>query len=331
MTQVPKLSIVVPFFNERDNVEELHAEIVAAVMPLNLPWEAIYVDDGSTDGTWERLAAARERHPEIVRILRLRRNFGQTAALAAGFDRARGEVIVTLDGDRQNDPADIPRLLEIIGTGYELVSGWRRNRQDPFVSRRIPSQIANWLIGVMTGVRLHDHGCTLKAYRREVLSQITLFGEMHRFMAAQARWVGARICEVPVNHRPRRAGVSKYGILRTYRVMLDLITVRFLGSHGTKPLHAFGALGLLFILAGCLTLGVLTWLKISTGVSFIQSPLLLLAALLAILGGQSILLGLLAEIAVRTYYESQGKPIYIVREALDHIAPDRDAAPVRTR
>ena len=331
MTEKPRLSIVVPLFNERDNVDELHAEIVAAVMPLNLPWEAIYVDDGSTDGTWERLVAARERHPEIVRVVRLRRNFGQTAALAAGFDRARGEVIVTLDGDRQNDPADIPRLLEIIGTGYELVSGWRRDRKDPFISRKVPSQIANWLIGVMTGVRLHDHGCTLKAYRREVLSQITLFGEMHRFMAAQARWVGARICEVPVNHRPRRAGVSKYGILRTYRVMLDLITVRFLGSHGTKPLHAFGALGLVFILLGCATLGVLTWLKISTGVSFIQSPLLLLAALLAILGGQSILLGLLAEIAVRTYYESQGKPIYIIREALDHAAPDRDATPARTR
>ena len=331
MTEKPRLSIVVPLFNERDNVDELHAEIIAAVMPLNLPWEAIYVDDGSTDGTWERLVAARERHPEIVRVVRLRRNFGQTAALAAGFDRARGEVIVTLDGDRQNDPADIPRLLEIIGTGYELVSGWRRDRKDPFISRKIPSQIANWLIGVMTGVRLHDHGCTLKAYRREVLSQITLFGEMHRFMAAQARWVGARICEVPVNHRPRRAGVSKYGILRTYRVMLDLITVRFLGSHGTKPLHAFGALGLVFILLGFVTLGVLTWLKISTGVSFIQSPLLLLAALLAILGGQSILLGLLAEIAVRTYYESQGKPIYIIREALDHSAPDRDTTPARTR
>ena len=332
MTQTPRLSIVVPLFNERDNVEGLHAEIVAAVAPLAIPWEAIYVDDGSTDGTWERLVAARERHPDIVRIFRLRRNFGQTAALAAGFDRARGEVIVTLDGDRQNDPADIPRLLEIIATGYELVSGWRKDRKDPFVSRRIPSQIANWLIGVMTGVRLHDHGCTLKAYRKEVIKQITLFGEMHRFLAAQARWVGARICEIPVNHRPRTAGTSKYGILRTYRVMLDLITVRFLGTHGTKPLHAFGALGLMFIAAGFLTLGVLTWLKISTGVSFIQSPLLLLAAMLAMLGGQSILLGLLAEIAVRTYYESQGKPIYIVREALDHAAPDTaPAAPTRAR
>ena len=331
MTETPKLSIVVPLFNERDNVEALHAEIVAAVAPLAIPWEAIYVDDGSADGTWEKLVAARERHPDIVRLVRLRRNFGQTAALAAGFDRARGEVIVTLDGDRQNDPADIPRLLEIIGTGYELVSGWRKDRKDPFVSRKIPSQMANWLIGVMTGVRLHDHGCTLKAYRREVISQIALFGEMHRFLAAQAKFVGARICEVPVNHRPRRAGVSKYGILRTYRVLLDLITVRFLGSHGTKPLHAFGSLGLLFILAGFVTLGVLTWLKVTTGVSFIQSPLLLLAALLAILGGQSILLGLLAEIAVRTYYESQGKPIYIVRETLDHAATDRPAAPLRVR
>lgn len=331
MTQTPKLSIVVPLYNERDNVEELHAEIVAAVMPLGIAWEAIYVDDGSSDGTWERLVAARDRNPDIVRLFRLRRNFGQTAALAAGFDRVRGDVIVTLDGDRQNDPADIPRLLDIIASGYELVSGWRKNRKDPFLSRKVPSQIANWLIGVMTGVRLHDHGCTLKAYRREVIEQMTLFGEMHRFLAAQARWVGARICEVPVNHRPRRAGVSKYGILRTYRVMLDLITVRFLGTHGTKPLHAFGALGLIFIAAGFLTLGFLTYLKLSTGVSFIQSPLLLLAAMLAMLGGQSILLGLLAEIAVRTYYESQGKPIYIVRESLDHAAGDRDAAPLRTR
>jgi len=317
VTRQLKLSIVVPFYNERDNVDALHREIVAALEPTGLSWEAIYVDDGSTDATWERLLAAQASHPQIVRAVRLRRNFGQTAALAAGFDRSRADVIVTLDGDGQNDPADIPMLLEIVASGYELVSGWRRDRKDPFASRRIPSRLANALIGVMTGVRLHDHGCTLKAYRREVIEQITLFGEMHRFIAAQARWVGARICEVPVNHRPRRAGVSKYGILRTYRVILDLITVRFLGSHGTKPLHAFGALGFLFILAGFLTLGFLTWLKLTAGVSFIQSPLLLLSALLAMLGGQSILLGLLAEIAVRTYYESQDKPIYIVRETKD--------------
>jgi len=312
----PKLSVVVPFFNERDNVEPLHEEIVTVMDSLGVPWEVIYVDDGSVDGTWERIVASRVRHPARVRAVRFRRNFGQTAALAAGFDRSRGEIVVTLDGDGQNDPADIPRILARLEEGYDLMSGWRQDRKDPFATRRLPSRVANWIIGIMTGVRLHDYGCTLKAYRIEVIRQIALFGEMHRFLPAQASWVGARIGECAVNHRPRRTGVSKYGLWRTYRVVLDLITVRFLGSHGTKPLHAFGALGMVFVLAGLLTMAALTWMKITTGISFIQSPLLLLSALFVILGGQSVLLGLLAEISVRTYYESQGKPIYIVRDDL---------------
>ena len=311
------LSVVVPFYNEEKNIDTLHAQILSAMEAIERTgstWEIVYVDDGSTDGTSERLVAARLSRPERISVVRLRRNFGQTAAIAAGFKQSRGDVIVTLDGDLQNDPADIPRLLEEIARGYDVVSGWRRTRRDPFLLRRLPSRIANWLIGLVTGVPLHDYGCTLKAYRREIVEHLTLYGEMHRFLPAQAHWVGAQIREIPVNHRPRRAGISKYGLRRTYRVLLDLMTVRFLGTHGTKPLHAFGALGLGFIGMGFVAIGYLTWLKYSQGVSFIQSPLLLLAALFVILGGQSILLGLLAEISVRTYYESQHKPTYVVKE-----------------
>jgi len=310
----PSVSIVVPFFNEGDNVAPLHAQIVAAMDGAGLPWEAIYVDDGSSDGTMEALMRARASRPGRVSVIRLRRNFGQTAAIAAGFKQARGDVIVTLDGDLQNDPADIPTVLAALTEERDVVSGWRRRRRDPLLTRRVPSMIANRLIGLVTGVPLHDYGCTLKAYRREIVDQLTLYGEMHRFLPAQAHWVGAAIAEVPVNHRARARGRSKYGLRRTYRVLLDLMTVRFLGVHGTKPLHAFGALGFVFIALGIVTMGALTWLKYSTGVSFIQSPLLLLSALFVILGGQSILLGLLAEISVRTYYESQQKPVYVVRE-----------------
>ena len=328
MNQPPRVSIVVPMFNEKDNVDALHAEIVAAMSSAGGrggAWEVLYVDDGSTDGTHERLVAAQRSHPQLVSVIRLRRNFGQTAALAAGFNHARGGIIVTLDGDLQNDPADIPMLLEEIDRGLDVVSGWRRKRVDPFLSRRLPSRAANWLIGVVTGVALHDYGCTLKAYRREVVEQMTLYGEMHRFLPAQAHWVGARIGEIPVHHRPRTRGKSKYGLWRAYRVLLDLVTVRFLGVHGTKPLHAFGALGCVLGALGVLTIGVLAYLKYTTGVSFIQSPLLLLSALFVILGGQSFLLGLLAEISVRTYYESQQKPIYVIKEI--HGAVSHPGAP----
>ena len=317
MTRPPTLSIVVPLYNERENIDPLHAEIASAMSAFDGAegsWEVIYVDDGSTDGTYERLLATRISHPDHVSVVRLRRNFGQTAALAAGFDQARGTVIVTMDGDLQNDPADIPRLLEELNRGHDVVSGWRRIRRDPLFTRRLPSLAGNWLISAVTGVALHDYGCTLKAYRREVLDEMTLYGEMHRFLPAQAHWVGARIGELPVGHRPRTRGKSKYGLWRVYRVLLDLVTVRFLGAHGTKPLHAFGALGCIFGALGVATMGILSYLKYSTGVSFIQSPLLLLSALFVILGGQSFLLGLLAEIAVRTYYESQQKPIYIIKE-----------------
>jgi len=319
MIQPPTLSIVVPLYNERENVDPLHAEIASAMSGFGGAggvWEVIYVDDGSTDGTYERLRATQAAHPDTVSVVRLRRNFGQTAALAAGFDQARGGVIVTMDGDLQNDPADIPRLLEELSRGQDVVSGWRRIRRDPLFTRRLPSLAGNWLISAVTGVALHDYGCTLKAYRRDVLDQMTLYGEMHRFLPAQAHWVGARIGELSVGHRPRTRGKSKYGLWRVYRVLLDLVTVRFLGVHGTKPLHAFGALGCIFGALGVGTIGILSYLKYTTGVSFIQSPLLLLSALFVILGGQSFLLGLLAEIAVRTYYESQQKPIYIVKDLI---------------
>ena len=308
------VSIVVPFFNEQENVRELHAQIISGMRKMDRSWEAIYIDDGSVDRTHQELMKARAANPDRVRVIRLRRNFGQTAALAAGFNHSRGEIIISMDGDLQNDPADIPALIEKLETGFDVVSGWRRDRQDAFLSRRMPSQVANRIISFMTGVHLHDYGCTLKAYRREVIQQMTLYGEMHRFLPAQAHWVGAKISEMPVNHRRRTKGISKYGIWRTYKVLLDLLTVRFLGAHGTKPLHAFGALGLMFIAFGFVTMGYLTYLKYITGLSFIQSPLLLLAALFVILGGQSILLGLLAEISVRTYYESQHKTIYVVKE-----------------
>ena len=328
MTQSPTLTIVVPMFNESENVEALHAEIVGAMEKAGEGgWEVLYVDDGSVDGTYERLRTVQASHPDHVSVIRLRRNFGQTAALAAGIDHARGRVIVTMDGDRQNDPADIPRLLQELDRDHDIVSGWRRTRRDPLLTRRLPSLAANWLIGVVTGVALHDYGCTLKAYRRELLEQMPLYGEMHRFLPAQAHWVGARIGEVPVGHRPRTRGTSKYGLGRTYGVLLDLLTVRFLGVHGTKPLRAFGALGCLLGALGVVTIAVLSYLKYTTGVSFIQSPLLLLSALFVILGGQSILLGLLAEISVRTYYESQQKPIYVIREMLRPVgepAPPED-------
>ncbi len=256
-----------------------------------------------------------------MRGIFLMRNFGQTAALAAGFDAARGKVIVTMDGDLQNDAADIPKLLEQIAAGRDVVSGWRRERQDPFLTRVLPSHVANRLISWITGVHLHDYGCGLKAYRREVLADLHLYGEMHRFLPAIANWGGWKIAEVVVNHRPRKAGRSKYGLGRTFKVLLDLVTVRFLGSHATKPIHVFGGLGILCLLGALGTVGVLIYRRVMDREYMIQSPLLLLSVLLVVLGAQSIFLGLLAEMLVRTYYEGQRKPIYRVRETLND--PDR--------
>jgi glycosyltransferase involved in cell wall biosynthesis len=308
------LSIVIPLYNEAENVPPLAEEIRRALDPLGITYEVIVVDDGSTDATWERLEAVHTEDPRWV-LVALRRNFGQTAAMSAGFDHARGEVIVTLDGDLQNDPADIPRLLQL-AKDYDVVSGWRRNRQDPFLSRRLPSRLANWLISRVTGVTLHDYGCTLKAYRREVIEHLRLYGEMHRFIPAIASWMGISLIEMDTHHRPRRFGRSKYGIGRTLRVVLDLLTVKFLLSYASKPIQMFGLLGLGAGTVGLGIAGYLTFIKLAFGAQIGQRPLLVLAVLLILVGVQLIVMGLLGEMLVRVYHESQQKPIYMVKRVL---------------
>lgn len=309
----PKVSLVVPVFNEEENLPLLYQRVVESLDPPEIAWELILVDDGSTDRS---VAVARDLVAGDPRVsaLELRRNFGQTAAMAAGFDEARGEFIVTLDADLQNDPADIPRLLSQAADGYDIVSGWRKDRQDDFVSRTLPSRLANALISRITGVYLHDYGCTLKVYRRDAIQGLNLYGEMHRFLPALVAQHGARIVETPVRHHPRRFGVSKYGIGRTFKVILDLMTVKFLGSYSTKPIYLFGGLGLLLFGLGFGLVGTMIYLKFIHGVSMILTPLPTLAAMCVILGMQSTMLGLLAELVIRTYHESQNKKIYLVRQ-----------------
>jgi glycosyltransferase involved in cell wall biosynthesis len=314
MSTRPRLSIVIPLFNEEDNVLILAEEIRQALDPPGIDYEVIAVDDGSSDATWARMMAVHAQDSRWV-LIGLRRNFGQTAALSAGFARARGDVIVPLDGDLQNDPADIPRLLEL-AKDFDVVSGWRKHRQDKFLSRRLPSMLANWLISQVTGVRLHDYGCTLKAYRREVIEHLRLYGEMHRFIPAIASWMGITLTEVETHHRPRRFGRSKYGITRTLRVILDLMTVKFLLSFATKPIQVFGMLGLV---ASGLGVGIgayLTGLKLFFGAQIGGRPLLFLGALLIVVGVQLIVMGLLGEMLVRVYHESQQKPIYMVKRVV---------------
>ena len=308
-------SVIVPVYEEEDNLVPLHARITEVLAPTGSDYEVIYVDDGSRDHSFARLQEIAADDERVI-VVQFRRNFGQTAALAAGIAQARGEVLVFLDADLQNDPADIPRLLAKIDEGYDVVSGWRVNRQDAAVSRRLPSHIANSLISAVTGVHIHDYGCTLKAYRREVVEHIHLYGEMHRFIPAHAAWVGASITEIPVDHHPRLHGRSKYGIGRTMKVVLDLLTVKFLGSYSTKPIYVFGGLGLATILLSCVSGVLLVAQKLVIGVWMIRSPLLLLSAMLFIVGVQLILMGLLAEIGVRTYHESQTKPTYVIRQVL---------------
>lgn len=308
----PALSIVVPVRDEEENVERLYAALIAALEELNRSYEIIVVDDGSTDETFAlfaRLASSDER----LRLIKLRRNYGQTAAMSAGFDHARGSVIIPIDGDCQNDPADIGLLVQKIDEGFDVVSGWRQDRQDGFI-RRVPSRIANWLIGRVTGVRLHDYGCTLKAYRAEVVEETRLYGEMHRFLPALAHMAGARITEVPVRHHPRVNGSSKYGLGRTFRVFIDLLTVKFLAVWSTKPSHVFGGSGLILCLLGT---GFIAWTayeKLVNGVYVYRQPSLLVGVFLFTIGFNLLLLGLLAELIVRTYHESQSKPVYLVRE-----------------
>jgi glycosyltransferase involved in cell wall biosynthesis len=306
------VSVVIPLFNEAENVEDLYAQLTKSLETLSRPYEIILVDDGSTDQTVSRLLAI-EAADRRVRVLSLRKNFGQTAAFSAGFDHARGDVVVTSDGDLQNDPADIPRLLNKLDEGFDMVCGWRKRRMDS-LSKKIPSFFANKLISWATGVRLNDYGCSLKAIRIEVVRGIRLYGEMHRFIPAVASWMGVTVAELEVNHRPRTRGRSKYGLGRTVRVVLDLFTVKFLGAYGTRPAHLFGFMGFASGGAGLAVMAYLAYIRLFEDTPIANRPLLLLGALLFVTGVILVNFGLIAELLVRIYHESQGKPTYVVRE-----------------
>jgi glycosyltransferase involved in cell wall biosynthesis len=308
----PDISVVIPLHDEVENVDELHAQLTRTLEGMGRPYEILMVDDGSTDGTTARLLQIEAADPR-VRVLRLRRNFGQTAAFSAGFDHARGAIVVTCDGDLQNDPGDIPAMVAKLESGFDMVCGWRRERKDSF-SRTLPSRIANWVISRATSVHLHDYGCSLKVMRGEVVKGLRLYGEMHRFIPAVASWMGVELAEMPVNHRPRTRGRSKYGLGRTTRVLLDLFTVKFMLAYGTRPAHFFGPAGLLSTAAGLAIMAYLTFIKLVEGEAIGGRPLLVLGALLFITGLVFVSVGLLAELMVRVYHESQGKPTYAVRE-----------------
>jgi glycosyltransferase involved in cell wall biosynthesis len=308
------ISVVIPVYNEVENLSPLHSSLTEALRGKH--YELIFVDDGSTDGSQEQLGNIVDLDPEHSRAIILRRNFGQTAAIAAGIDHSFGDVIVTIDADQQNDPGDIPLLMNKIEEGYDVVSGWRVDRQDKF-TRRLPSRIANWIISKVTGVPLHDYGCTLKAYKREVLQGFRLYGEMHRFIPAYAGLVGAKMIEIPVRHHARKYGEAKYGLERTIKVILDLFTVKFLLSYANKPIYLFGGTGVGLMAISFVMLGVLVYRRIALDEHLIRSPLLLLTSMLFILGFQSILMGLIAELLARTYHESQAKPTYSIREVLN--------------
>jgi glycosyltransferase involved in cell wall biosynthesis len=309
------ISVVVPVLNEEESLPSLHQKLTEALAGSGYSYEIIIVDDGSADRSFEIMRQLQSGDPHL-RLVRFRRNYGQTAAFTAGFDRARGDVIVTIDADLQNDPADIPALMAKIAEGYDVVSGWRVERQDRFLDRRLPSILANRLIGWSTGVRIHDYGCSLKAYRREVLADVRLYGDLHRFIPALASAAGARVTEIPVRHYARRFGRAKYGLSRTFKVILDILAVRFLMSFSTSPIQIFGLLGLLSFLAGTAMLIYLAVVRLLLQQPIGDRPLTLLAILLTMLGVQLVTTGLLAEIVTRTYYESQGKRIYTVREEL---------------
>ena len=324
---MPDISIVVPVYNEIENVALLCEKLNSAVSKLPQTAEILLIDDGSTDGTWEKMKTCAQTYPDF-RLIRLRRNFGQTAATSAGFRSSRGKVVITMDADLQNDPADIPKLLAKMDEGYDVVSGWRKHRKDPFISRKLPSMIANAIISKTTGVHLHDYGCTLKAYRHEIVSNLHLYGEMHRFIPALASWVGGSIAEIPVNHFPRRFGTSKYGIGRTFRVVLDLMTVKFLLRYSTHPIQMFGKVGMTFGVPGFLMLFMMilanilyNWCGIDAMaglVELVKRPFWVITPFMLILFGmQFISMGLLAEIQIRTYHESQSKPIYVIKETFD--------------
>ncbi len=310
------LSVVIPLYNEEENVRPLVEEVTQQLQKLGRSYEIVLVDDGSTDGTRTALEAIARADTHAV-VVRFRRNFGQTAAISAGIERSRGAVIVPMDGDLQNDPADIARLLAKMEEGFDCVSGWRKERKDKAITRRLPSVVANWLISWISGIALHDYGCTLKAYRRDVIEGVRLYGEMHRFIPIYAAWQGARVTEMVVNHRARRFGRSKYGLNRVAKVMLDLLVVKFLFNYLTKPIYVFGGFGLVAFVLSFLALAWAVYFKLAGLKDFVSTPLPLLSAMLFLVGFLSVLMGLLAEIVVRTYYESQDKRPYLIEAVLN--------------
>ncbi len=316
LEKIMDLSIVVPVYNEAESLPLLHQSIQQAMADIGRSWEVIYVDDGSRDGSVKWLTALAMQDTQHVVVVVFRRNFGQTTAIAAGIDHARGEVIVFLDADMQNDPADIPMMLRKLDEGYDVVSGWRKNREDNALTRNLPSNMANWLISNVTGVHLHDYGCTLKAYRREALTGFRLYGEMHRFIPVYANSVGAKIVEVPVRHHARKFGKSKYGLERTTKVILDLIAVQFLTRYANKPIYLFGGGGIALFAAGFFGLLFLAVRKLILQIDILNSPVFIISVMMALMGFQSILMGLIAELLVRTYHESQQKTTYTVRHIL---------------
>jgi glycosyltransferase involved in cell wall biosynthesis len=313
--EAPEISVFLPVYNEEPNLRPLHAKLEEALKRLNRTAEIIYVDDGSTDGSLKVLREVAESDKR-VRVVALKRNYGQTAAMAAGIDAAHGEVLIPMDADLQNDPADIIRLLDKLDEGYDVVSGWRKNRKDKMVTRKIPSMIANRLISWIGGVPLHDYGCSLKAYRREALQDVRLYGEMHRFIPIYASWAGARVSEIPVEHHPRTMGKSKYGLSRTLKVVFDLMTIKFMASYQTKPIYVFGSFGMLAFFVSVVGGLYAVFLKLFHKADFVQTPLPILAIVMFAVGIQFLLMGLLAEMLVRTYHESQEKSIYAVREKI---------------
>lgn len=306
------LSIIIPVYNEEDNLQPLYQALKTILDSLATPYEVIMVDDGSVDGSHQQLDQIANQDQNF-KIIYFRRNFGQTAALMAGIEQARGEVIIPMDADLQNDPKDIPRLLEKLAEGYDVVSGWRKDRQDKTLTRTFPSMMANKLISWISGLVLHDYGCTMKAYRRDVIHGVRLYGEMHRFIPIYAKWQGAKVTEIPVSHNPRIHGISKYGLNRIVKVLLDLIVVKFIGKYFTKPIYLFGSFGLFFLVLSLLSGGLAIYLRLFLGISFISTPMPLAAVMSFMVGIIAILLGLVAEMVVRTYFESQNLSVFAIR------------------
>ena len=317
------VTIVIPCYNEAETIPRLVAALdstEATLRQMGRQSEVILVDDGSRDGSFAKLREASATRP-WMRLIRFRRNYGQTAAMAAGFKAARGEVVIPIDADLQNDPADIPQLLAKLDEGFDVVSGWRRDRKDKVATRKVPSWIANWIIGRVSGVHLHDYGCTLKAYKREFLEEVNLYGEMHRFIPIYAKWAGARVTEMVVSHHPRREGKSKYGLMRTFKVLLDLVTVKFLGDYSTKPLYFFGGLGFAMCAGGIVTAGFTLFQRFAEHAYVHRNPLFVVSVFLFMLGVQFVMMGLLAELQIRTYHEAQSKPTYLIGEMVNFESP----------